>query len=35
MAIGPLYVRRYISRRPIDDAFIDRIVASVNPSDQR
>jgi len=35
MAIGPLYVRRYISRRPIEDAFIDRIVASINPSAQR
>jgi AcrR family transcriptional regulator len=29
MAIGPLYVRRFISRRPIEDAFIDRIVAGV------
>lgn len=29
MAIGPLYVRRYISRRPMDDSFIDRVVATV------
>lgn len=29
MAIGPLYVRRYISRRLIDDAFIERIVDAV------
>ncbi|MFY9478302.1 MAG: TetR/AcrR family transcriptional regulator [Aquabacterium sp.] len=31
MAIGPLYVRRYISNRPIDDALIDRVVAQVLP----
>ena len=29
MAIGPLYVRRYVSLRPIDDAFIDRVVTKV------
>lgn len=27
IAIGPLYVRRYISLRPIDDAFMDQLVA--------
>ncbi len=27
-ALGPLYVRRFISRRPIDDAFIERAVVS-------
>lgn len=29
MAIGPLYVRRYISRRSIDDAFIERVLDAV------
>lgn len=29
MAIGPLYVRRYISRRAIDDVFIERVVDAV------
>lgn len=28
LAIGPLYVRRFISMQAIDDAFIERIVAS-------
>lgn len=29
MAVGPLYVRRYISRRMIDDVFIERVVDAV------
>jgi len=28
-AIGPVYVRRFISRRPVDDGFIERTVDSV------
>ncbi|RZS29935.1 TetR/AcrR family transcriptional regulator [Corticibacter populi] len=30
-AIGPLYMRRFISHRPIDDAFIERVVQGVLP----
>lgn len=29
MAIGPLYVRRYLSRQPIGDDFIERVVTTV------